>query len=274
MMSLKRSNPDVADREITAEEKQQAKEFFAKVAISEADSKLSSQGTAPNFLAKTRLQVQLQQAQFLAKIYSEANAAKTSVSETEIDEFIKVHPEFNVAEKKAKAEAILARAKAGENFASLANEFSDDPGNLGLNGNKQGGLYADVPKGRMLAAFENAALALKPGEVSPALVETDYGYHIIKLEKQSEAKQPNGTSELTYNVRHILISTTQKNPEDPTAREIPIKEFVRSKLETQKESKFIATVIANNPVEIAAIPVAPPPPVKKRPVKRRRVRRK
>jgi len=57
------------------------------------------------------------------------------------------------------------------------------------------------------------------------------------------------------------------------AQELPVREFVRKKLETQKEDEFIAKVVADNPVEVAAIPVTPPP-VKKAPAKRRTVRRK
>src|SRR4029077_4272548 len=87
-------------------------------------------------------------------------------------------------QKRAQAQQILDRAKAGEDFAALANEFTQDPGNKGPDGQPQGGLYKDVPKGRMVAPFEQAALALQPGQVSPDLVETDFGFHIIKLERK------------------------------------------------------------------------------------------
>jgi len=270
---LIRKDPEFAKREVTADEKAQAREFFAKIRISDANSKIKARALDPSFATKTGLQVKLQQAQFLAGFYSDSNADKRRVTEAEISDIIKTHAEFNIPEKKAKAEGILARAKAGEDFAALANEFTEDPGNMGQDGKKQGGLYRDVPKGQMVPIFENAALALKPGELSPMLVESDFGYHIIKLERRSDVPQSGGTSELTYDVRHILISTMQKDPKDPTAQELPVREFVRKKLETQKEDEFIAKVVADNPVEVAAIPVTPPP-VKKAPAKRRTVRRK
>jgi parvulin-like peptidyl-prolyl isomerase len=97
----------------------------------------------------------------------------------------------------------------------------------------------------MVAPFENAALSLQPGAVYPDLVESDFGFHIIKLESKVGDSQ-----DLKYDVRHILISTMMKDPTDPTAREMPIKEYVRAKIEGEKESAAIAKVEAENPVAI------------------------
>ena len=127
--------------------------------------------------------MKLQQAQFLAKLYSEKVAEQNKVTDEEVDAYIKAHPELDPAAKREQAQQILDRAKAGEDFAALANEFSEDPGNKGPDGSMQGGLYKDVAKGRMVAPFEQAALSLEPGQVDPDLVETDFGFHIIKLER-------------------------------------------------------------------------------------------
>lgn len=78
---------------------------------------------------------------------------------------------------KQKAEGILARIKAGEDFATLANEYSEDDGS-----NTNGGLYTGIKEGNFVVEYENAALSLQPGEIYPELVESPYGYHIIKLE--------------------------------------------------------------------------------------------
>ncbi|MCV4640149.1 peptidyl-prolyl cis-trans isomerase, partial [Escherichia coli] len=62
--------------------------------------------------------------------------------------------------KRAKAQEILERAKKGEDFAELANEFTDDPGNDPTpGGKKRGGLYENVRTGQMIKSFEDAALA-------------------------------------------------------------------------------------------------------------------
>ncbi|MGH7783122.1 MAG: peptidylprolyl isomerase, partial [Candidatus Binatia bacterium] len=252
---LKRSGSGAANREVTADEREQARQYFAKIRLSEADSKLKARAFEPSFWSRMSIQVKLQQAQFLAKLASEKIADKAAVAETDIDQYIKTRPEFDLAAKQAKAEGILARAKAGEDFASLANEFSEDPGNGDEKGVKHGGLYTGVREGVMIPSFEAAALALEPGEVSPVVVETDFGYHIIKLGKKADVKQPDGTSIKVYDVRHILISTTQKDPSDPMAHDVPIRQFVRAKLESQKENEIVAQVVAANPVEIAAIPI-------------------
>jgi peptidyl-prolyl cis-trans isomerase D len=80
------------------------------------------------------------------------------------------------AEVKAKAESVLKRVKAGENFAELAKKFSEDTGSA-----PQGGELGPFPRGRMVKEFEDVAFALKPGETSD-LVRTQFGYHIIKVQ--------------------------------------------------------------------------------------------
>ncbi|MBK1693761.1 peptidylprolyl isomerase [Chromatium weissei] len=72
-----------------------------------------------------------------------------------------------------KLNALRARILAGEAFADLAKQFSDDSGSA-----TQGGALGDVEKGVMVPAFEQAAFALPVGEVS-APVRTQFGYHLI-----------------------------------------------------------------------------------------------
>lgn len=79
---------------------------------------------------------------------------------------------------KDKAQAVLDRIKNGEEMGELAKEFSEDPGSK-----DNGGLYTTIAKGAFVSEFEEAALSLKDGDLYPELVESSYGYHIIKLEK-------------------------------------------------------------------------------------------
>ncbi len=82
---------------------------------------------------------------------------------------------------KEKADEVLKKVKAGEDFAKLAAENSDDPGTK-----SKGGDLGFFSKGSMVPAFEQAAFSLKPGEVSE-LVETEFGFHVIKVDEKKEA---------------------------------------------------------------------------------------
>jgi peptidyl-prolyl cis-trans isomerase C len=84
-------------------------------------------------------------------------------------------PAATKAATKTEAEAVLKRVRAGEDFAALAKQYSKDPGSAAV-----GGDLNFFPKGQMVPAFDAAAFTLKPGEISD-LVETEFGYHIIKL---------------------------------------------------------------------------------------------
>lgn len=76
-------------------------------------------------------------------------------------------------------EALRGRVVGGESFATLARQYSQDPGT-----STQGGDLGTFGRGEMVRPFEDAAFALQPGEISP-VVETPYGLHIIRLEEKS-----------------------------------------------------------------------------------------
>ena len=96
------------------------------------------------------------------------------------DEFVSAkHILVEAADEASKPEAlaqikdIKSKLDSGEDFDKLMNEFSTDPG---LQTQPDGYTFT---KGQMVEPFENAAFALETGKISD-IVETDYGYHIIK----------------------------------------------------------------------------------------------
>lgn len=91
-------------------------------------------------------------------------------------------PEDKLAEAKKKAEDLLAKAKSGEDFVQLAREYSEDTGSA-----EHGGDYV-FGKGHMMPEFEEVSFGLDPGGIGMA--ETDYGYHIIKLEEKINTGEP------------------------------------------------------------------------------------
>jgi peptidyl-prolyl cis-trans isomerase D len=84
------------------------------------------------------------------------------------------------AEVRKQAEAVLKRAREGEDFAKLANQYTEEE-----IGRTRGGDLEYFGRGQMAREFEDAAFALKPGEVSD-IVQTQFGLHIIKLTERRE----------------------------------------------------------------------------------------
>ena len=84
------------------------------------------------------------------------------------------------AAAKAKALDVLKQAQSGSDFIKLAAKYSDDTSNK-----LQGGDLGTFGRGQMVKPFEDAVFAMKPGQIS--MVETHFGYHIVKLEQSNPA---------------------------------------------------------------------------------------
>lgn len=81
-----------------------------------------------------------------------------------------------------KAEGTLTKVKGGANFSVLASQLSEDPGSKA-----DSGFLPPSPRGRFVPAFDSAAWALNPGQVS-GLVETPFGYHIIRRPRLDDVR--------------------------------------------------------------------------------------
>jgi hypothetical protein len=91
-------------------------------------------------------------------------------------------PEVRNAARK-KAEGTLARIKRGADFSQIASQVSEDPGSK-----VDGGYLPPSPKGRFVPAFDSAGWSLAPGATS-GVVETPFGYHIIKRPSQADVRE-------------------------------------------------------------------------------------
>ncbi len=130
--------------------------------------------------------------------------------------------EAAIAQIRAKAQALLDRINAGEDFAELAIEHSDDAGSAG-----SGGDLGFFSKGVMVAAFEKSVFALEQDQVSE-LVQSSFGFHIIKLteiqaqrgktydEMKSQLEielKRDKAADIVIERSELLVDTTYENPE-------------------------------------------------------------
>jgi parvulin-like peptidyl-prolyl isomerase len=137
-------------------------------------------------------------------------------------------------EARKKAEEALAKARKGEDFAALAKQYTDDSASK-----DKGGEYT-FARGQMVPEFERAAFALKPGEISD-LVETQFGYHIIKLEERHA-----GAGASDQKVRQQIVNKLKKDK-----IEAKIDEIAKNSKVTVPED-FDMTVKAAEPPQLPA----------------------
>jgi foldase protein PrsA len=134
----------------------------------------------------------------LVNKFQEKLTADVTVTDDEVaayyaankDQFISIKVSHILIENEDEAKKMLERVKAGENINDLAFQFSADP-----TAKENKGVIDYFRTGQMVEAFETAAFALAPGEISN-LVKTDYGYHIIKMEDKKFDKLEDIAAEL------------------------------------------------------------------------------
>lgn len=171
-------------------------------------------------------------------------AAGAAVTPQQVEEFYSSHPsEFQQGERvrashilirvpenadaaakepaRAKAAGILKDVKTGQDFATLARQHSDDPGTA-----QAGGDLGYFERGQMVGPFEEAAFALAPAQASE-LVETPYGFHIIRIED----KQP---------PRTIPLAEVREQ----------VEQYLQGRNREQRMETFIETLKGKGKIEI------------------------
>ena len=243
-------NPTMAGQQIPDEQKKEIKHQLGQALVGER------RGIAAGIDRKrnVELQIMLEQARLLASTYAQDTLIPgTKATEAEIDAYLAKHPELDTKQNRVKAEEVLKRARAGEDFAALAKEFSTDPGSK-----DKGGDLGWFGPGQMVPEFEKAAFALQPGQISD-LVESQFGFHIIKLEgKRTETKD--GKPEEQVHARHILIAAGAANPFGSPKSP---RETARDAVEQEKQKTMLDEIVKRQSSHISiaenfSVPQPPP----------------
>ena len=108
-----------------------------------------------------------------------------------------LHARHILVDTKEAAEKIIADLKGGASFEELAKQSKDPSG-------QNGGDLGFFGRGQMVPAFETAAFALQPGAVTEAPVQTEFGWHVIKLEEKRMSEPPK-IEEVEGELRNYLL---------------------------------------------------------------------
>jgi len=117
-----------------------------------------------------------------------------------------------VAQRKARADAALVRVTTGgEPFENVAREISED------NNRAQGGMIGMRPADRLPDVFVDVVRNLKPGEVSPTLLRSGAGFHVLKLVGRQEGSAFTATQ---THARHILLRVSEQLSAEAAGRRL------------------------------------------------------
>lgn len=124
---------------------------------------------------------------------------------------LKIDDPAKEAEVRAKAEAVLAEALQGKDFAELAKKNSQDQGSA-INGGDLGFFKRE----QMVKEFSDAAYGLEPGSIS-GLVKSSFGFHIIKTEEKRAQNLDSRKAQIEFQIRNERAEAQARNRADEAA---------------------------------------------------------
>ena len=155
-------------------------------------------------------------------LFDEAVYGEVEISDEEIQEYYdrlseEVEAEHILVEDEELANEIKDKLDNGEDFAELAKEYSTDPGSA-----EEGGKLGVVPIGEFVPEFEDAVYTLDVDAISDP-VQSDHGYHIIKVTDKRDVYEEVGSLE---DNETTIISTLRQQKVDPTEAQAKIQELI------------------------------------------------
>lgn len=155
-------------------------------------------------------------------LFDEAVYGEVEISDEEIQEYYdrlseEVEAEHILVEDEELANEIKDKLDNGEDFAELAKEYSTDPGSA-----EEGGKLGVVPIGEFVPEFEDAVYTLDVDAISDP-VQSDHGYHIIKVTDKRDVSEEVGSLE---DNETTIISTLRQQKVDPTEAQAKIQELI------------------------------------------------
>jgi len=144
------------------------------------DNKERQEFYKANGIDEAFIKMQLENQLYISEMRNRITETTNSNLKTDSEVFkatvVKVGARHVLVKEQKQAEELLVKLQGGADFIAIAKEFSIEPG-----AKDSGGDLGFFAKGAMVKPFEDAAFALKPGEIS-GIVETEFGFHIIKCE--------------------------------------------------------------------------------------------
>lgn len=221
---------ELIDRELLYQESRKKGVVIEDAQVNEELEQLKKQypneeafreGLEDNQLTEALVKAQIKMTLAVRKFVEKEFGANIEISESEAKVFYEANPNYFRIPETVRLSQILIKADAksdpskkgearktlgglqkriqnGEDFSILAKDFSQDASAA------QGGDMGTIPRGKMPKAFDEAAFALKPGEVS-SIVETEQGFHLIKVhDKKPEKVVP--FKDVEEKIRQHLVS--------------------------------------------------------------------
>lgn len=176
---------------------------------------------------------------YIQRLLNETAWQRAEVTEEEVEDYYEenkdqfvipaqVKASHILVEDEETAEDIVRKINKGKNFSELAEKFSTDTGSA-----PAGGDLGYFGKGQMVPEFEEAAFALDIGEVSD-IVESQFGYHIIKVTDKAEESQA-GFDEVKDSIKNQLLTEKRQKEEEKMISRLRTKADIEILLDQESE---------------------------------------